>query len=198
MAGARDRCSRSLRSTLAWRSSRAAPRCAARWFGCASGLGSRVDPAVVRVAGPRGRDAALLRLEVGDHLLAFVAAQRAGAREVLLGVFAQARERGAPGDAVGLEHRELFGRGLAVDLGLHVLLELPLGELQRRRRAHPPSRSSVAVHVELQSTARARRRSHLCIRAYISAGQLGGHCVLEEAWGPWAPFFGNRVHGLAP
>ena len=98
---------------------------------------------LVRVPGPGRGDAALLRLEVGDHLLALVAAQRSGrSRGAPRRRARKVGERGAPRHPVGLEHRELFGRGLAVDLGLHVLLELPVGELQRRRRAHAPRRSA--------------------------------------------------------
>ena len=77
----------------------------------------------------------MLRLEVGDDLLAFLAAQRARAREVLLRVAQQREQRGAPRDRIGLQHRELFGRGVAVDLGIDVHVELPGRERRRRRRS---------------------------------------------------------------
>ena len=75
----------------------------------------------------------MLRLEVGDDLLALLAAQRPRAREVLLGVAQQREQRGAPRDRIGLQYRELLGRGLAIDLGIDVHVELPWRERRRRR-----------------------------------------------------------------
>ena len=129
------------------------------------------------------------RLEVGDHLGAFVAAQRPGAGEVLVGVAPQAQQRRAPRHPVGFEHRELFGGRLAVDLGLDVLLELPVGDrLHGRRRGHGrrfPGRSRQRAHY--------RRRHNLAIRASCSAGKWEDTVfVLGEA-GVRAPFGAPRA-----
>ncbi len=76
-----------------------------------------------------------LGLEVGDHHLSFVAAQRSRVGEVLLGVAQHSRKRGAPRHPVGLEDRELFRSRVAVGLGVDIHVELPRrdGWLGRRR-----------------------------------------------------------------
>ena len=156
------------RSRLGRRSSRGrrARRVAARWFGAVArrlGIG-----ALIRVPGPGRRDAALLRLEVGDHLLALVAAQRPGAREMLLGV----ARAGRPARRATTPGRPRAPRAARA---------WPRRRPRPARTARTPSRRASAStgHRRRVTPARddrpGRRRRHLCIRAYISAGQLGGH-----------------------
>ena len=100
---------------------------------------------------PRRGQPAVLRLEVGDHLRALLALQRARAREVLLGVAQQSRQRGAPRHAIGFEHRDLLGRRVTVGLGADVHVELPRREGRGRRRGRgrcvhrPTSTSPVGI-----------------------------------------------------
>src|SRR4051812_22725411 len=63
---------------------------------------------------------------------------------MFLGIAAQQRQRRAPGNAVSFEHGELLGRCLAVDLGLDVLLELPVGDRLHGGRRRQDARRSVA------------------------------------------------------
>ena len=77
----------------------------------------------------------MLRLEIGEDLLALVAAQRPRTREMFFRIAQMREQRRAPRDGIGLEDRELFGRGIAVDLGIDVHVELPGRERRRRRRS---------------------------------------------------------------
>ncbi len=138
--GSRSRASGSSRSSRLGRPARA-------------GRVGRLRAPLTGVTRPRVGEPAVLRLEVGDDLLALFAPQRARAREVLLGVAQQREERGAPRDRIGLEHRELFGRRVAVDLGIDVHVELPRRDRRRHRR--------------------------LCHRSPLDTTE-GATCVLEE------------------
>jgi hypothetical protein len=86
------------------------------------------------VTRPRRGEPTVLRLEVGENLLALLAAQLPSAGEMLFRGAQEREQRCAPRDRVGLEDRELLGRGLAVDLGIDVHVELPGRERRRRRR----------------------------------------------------------------
>ena len=67
----------------------------------------------------------MVGLRVGEHLVAFVAAERSGRGDELLGLAEQAQQRVAPAGAIGLEDGELLGGGVAVGLRLDVQVELP-------------------------------------------------------------------------
>ena len=71
-------------------------------------------------------------LGVGEDLVALLAGEAAGRDEVLLGVDEEPQQRGAPGRPVGLEDRELLGRGEAVGLELDVEVEGRLVDARRR------------------------------------------------------------------
>ena len=76
----------------------------------------------------RGHEPPQLAFEIGDDLGALLTRQRASARQVVLGLVAQLLQRDAPPERVGFEHRELFGRGVAVGFGGDVRVELPRRE----------------------------------------------------------------------
>ncbi len=97
--------------------------------------GVRLRPLLAGLARPCVGQPSVLRLEIGDDLLAFFAAERARAGEVLFRVAQEREQRCTPRDRIGAQHGELFGRGLAVDLGVDVHVELPWREWRRRRRS---------------------------------------------------------------
>src|ERR1700688_2995377 len=107
---------------------------------------------------------------------------------MLVGFVAQAGQRGTPRHAVGLEHLELFGCRLAVDFGLHVLLELPVRErLQRRRCAHPSARSPDEGRASGIGRARPASRSPMYPRIYLR--WTTRRTPVLEVWGH-RPVFG--------
>ena len=99
------------------------------------------------VPSERGFQLANFRIEVGDHLIAFVARERPRTAKVLLGVVQHRLQRDAPPGSIGFEDRELFGRRVAIGLREHVLVELPRRHVDRARpAASRPIGSAMHLH----------------------------------------------------
>ena len=82
---------------------------------------------------PRRRQPPEIGLRVGEHLVAFVAAERLARGDELLGVAQEPQQGRPPSRPIGLEDRELFGGGVTVGLGLDPQVELPRRDLGGRR-----------------------------------------------------------------